>query len=124
MNLGHTFGHSFERIANFKRFSHGEAIALGIILAFKFSFELKLCKVEDYNRVYNHFIDVKLPSEINHLFKMSIKAEDIIDSMKLDKKTIDRAIKLILVRGIGNAFISKRVNEKKLSLFLKNNGFD
>ena len=124
LNLGHTFGHSFERIANFKRFSHGEAIALGIILAFKFSFELKLCKIEDFNRVYNHFIDVKLPREINHLFKMKIKAEDVIALMKLDKKTIDRAIKLILVRGIGNAFISNRVNEKKLSLFLKNNGFD
>ena len=48
----------------------------------------------------------------------------LIQSMKLDKKTIDRAIKLILVRGIGNSFISNKVNEKKLSLFLKNNGFD
>ena len=55
---------------------------------------------------------------------MKIKANDVIESMKLDKKTIDRAIKLILVRGIGSAFISNRVNEKKLSLFLKNNGFD
>ena len=55
---------------------------------------------------------------------MKIKAEDIIALMKLDKKTVDRTIKLILVRGIGNAFISNRVNDKKLSLFLKNNGFD
>ena len=55
---------------------------------------------------------------------MKIKANDVIESMKLDKKTIDRAIKLILVRGIGNAFISNSVNEKKLSLFLKNNGFE
>ena len=44
--------------------------------------------------------------------------------MKLDKKTMDSAIKLILVKGIGNAFISNKVNEKKLSLFLKNNGFE
>ena len=123
LNLGHTFGHAFERLANFKRFSHGEAISLGIILAFKFSFELKLCKEEDYKRVYNHFNYIKLPSNISHLFKINIKAEDIIKSMKLDKKTINSMIRLILVKGIGNAFISNKINEKKLSSFLKNNGF-
>ena len=48
---------------------------------------------------------------------MKIKAKDIIESMKLDKKTIDRAIKLILVRGIGSAFISNSVNEKNLAYF-------
>ncbi len=123
LNLGHTFGHAFERLANFKKFSHGEAISVGIILAFKFSYESKLCKKDDLSRVYNHFNEMKLPSEIAHLFKKNIKAADIISSMKLDKKTINSAIKLILVKGIGEAFIADKINEKKLSLFLKNNGF-
>ena len=43
--------------------------------------------------------------------------------MKLDKKTINNIIKLILVKGIGKAFICDTIDEKKLNLFLKNNGF-
>lgn len=123
LNLGHTFGHAFERLANFKKFSHGEAIAVGTILAFKFSVELELCMEKDFDRVYNHFNDINLPCEINHLFKNNIKTVDIIKSMKLDKKTIDSEIRLILVKGIGKAFISNKTNEKQLSKFLKNNGF-
>lgn len=123
LNLGHTFGHAFERLANFRSFSHGEAVSVGMILAFKFSYESNLCKKDDLNKVHNHFNAIKLPSKISHLFKDSVKAEDIINSMKLDKKTINSEIKLILVKGIGDAFISDKINEKKLNVFLKNNGF-
>jgi len=124
LNLGHTFGHALERMANFKRFTHGEAVAVGTILAFKYSYELNYCKEEDLNRVNNHFNDMKLPNEINHLFKNNVKANDIINSMKLDKKTVNSIIKLILVKGIGKAFIYKQVNEKHLSIFLKKNGLN
>ena len=58
LNLGHTFGHSFERIANFKHFTHGEAVSVGTILAFKISNDLNYCSLEDYNRVNNHFISL------------------------------------------------------------------
>jgi 3-dehydroquinate synthase len=121
LNLGHTFGHAFEKTANFKKFTHGEAIAVGTILAFKYSYELKYCSESDFNRVYNHFKAIKLPNEINQLFKNNIKSTKIITAMKSDKKTINSIIKLILVKGIGKAFIYDKVKEKHLNNFLKNN---
>ena len=123
LNLGHTFGHSFERIANFKHFTHGEAVSVGTILAFKISNELNYCSLEDFNKVNNHFKKVKLPTHINDLLKKKVKAVDVVKAMKLDKKTINNIIKLILVKGIGKAFICDTIDEKKLNLFLKNNGF-
>ena len=123
LNLGHTFGHAFEKLANFKYFTHGEAIALGTILAFKYSYELNYCKESELKRVYNHFKEIKLPNEISHLFKNKIKATKITNIMKLDKKTINSIIKLILVKGIGKAFIYDQINEKHLNMFLKKNGF-
>ena len=66
---------------------------------------------------------MKLPNEINHLFQKGIKANDIINSMNLDKKTINSIIKLILVKGIGKAFIYNKVNKNHLNIFLKKNGF-
>ena len=123
LNLGHTYGHAFERIANFKHFTHGEAVSVGIILAFKLSNELNYCSIDDFNRVNNHFISMDLPIHITDLLKNKVKATDIIKAMKLDKKTVNNIIKLILVKGIGKAFICDTIDEKNLNIFLKNNGF-
>ena len=123
LNLGHTFGHAFERIANFKHFTHGEAVSVGTILAFKLSNELNYCSIDDVSRVNNHFNLIKLPIHITDLLKNKVKATDIIKAMKLDKKTVNNIIKLILVKGIGKAFICDTIDEKNLSVFLKNNGF-
>ena len=123
LNLGHTFGHAFERIANFKYFTHGQAISVGTILAFKLSNELNYCSIDDFSRVNNHFKSMKLPIHITDLLKNKVKATDIIQAMKLDKKTVNNIIKLILVKSIGKAFICETVDEKNLSMFLKNNGF-
>ena len=123
LNLGHTFGHAFERIANFKHFTHGEAVSVGTILAFKLSNELNYCSIDDVSRVNNHFNLIKLPIHITDLLKNKVKATDIIKAMKLDKKTVNNIIKLILVKGIGKAFICDTIDEKNLIMFLKNNGF-
>ena len=123
LNLGHTFGHAFERIANFKHFTHGEAVSVGTILAFKLSNELNYCSIDDVSRVNNHFNLIKLPIHITDLLKNQIKAADLIKAMKLDKKTVNNIIKLILVKGIGKAFICDTIDEKNLNIFLKNNGF-
>tara|TARA_B110000238_G_scaffold16830_1_gene16530 strand:- start:371 stop:919 length:549 start_codon:yes stop_codon:yes gene_type:complete len=123
LNLGHTFGHAFERIANFKHFTHGEAISVGTILAFKLSNELNYCSINDFTRVTNHFKSIKLPIHITDLLQKKVKAKDIINAMKLDKKTINNIIKLILLKGIGKAFICDTIDEKNLNIFLKNNGF-
>jgi len=70
-----------------------------------------------------HFKKISLPTHITDLFQKKIKSKDVIKAMKLDKKTVDNIIKLILVKGIGKAFIYDTVEERKLNTFLKNNRF-
>tara|TARA_B110000263_G_scaffold182877_1_gene160506 strand:+ start:82 stop:1182 length:1101 start_codon:yes stop_codon:yes gene_type:complete len=123
LNLGHTFGHAFERLANFKNFTHGEAVSVGTILAFKLSNELNYCTLDDFTRISIHFKKMNLPTHINDLFKKKVKSLDTINAMKLDKKTVNNRLKLILSKGIGKAFICDTIDENNLNMFLKNNGF-
>ena len=63
LNLGHTFGHALEAYAGYSdRLLHGEAIAIGMRLAFAFSVERGLCPADDAARVERHFAAVGLPS--------------------------------------------------------------
>tara|TARA_B100002051_G_scaffold97754_1_gene93282 strand:- start:437 stop:1546 length:1110 start_codon:yes stop_codon:yes gene_type:complete len=121
LNLGHTFAHSLERISNYKGFTHGEAVAVGIILAFKLSNENNYCNRNDLNRVIRHFKDIKLPINVSDIIKYKVNTYSIMSSMKLDKKTVNNIINFILVKGIGKAFICDKINDEFLKKFLDKN---
>ena len=121
LNFGHTFAHAFERVSNYKDFTHGEAVAVGMLLAFKLSTHLKFCPKKDLNRVIKHYNQLKLPTNIKYLLKNITNTNKIVSAMKLDKKTINNLINFILVKGIGKGFICDTVNEKSLIKFLNEN---
>jgi len=121
LNLGHTFAHALERISNYKGFTHGEAVSVGIILAFKLSYKYKYCSIIDLKRIINHFNQLKLPQNISDIMKYQPKSSEIISAMKLDKKTKNNVINFILAKGIGKAFKCGKVTEKSLKLFLDEN---
>tara|TARA_B100000686_G_scaffold240186_1_gene248664 strand:- start:15245 stop:16345 length:1101 start_codon:yes stop_codon:yes gene_type:complete len=121
LNLGHTFAHALERISNYKGFTHGEAVSVGIILAYKLSYKFKYCNLKDLNRVTRHFKELKLPNNISDIMKDKPNSSEIISAMKLDKKTINNVINFILAKGIGKAFKCATVKEKTLKLFLDEN---
>jgi len=102
LNFGHTFAHGFERTKNFsKKLNHGEAVLLGMIVACKFSNSKKLFSYKNLNLIKNHYIDLKLPKNINNIFKKN-QIDKIIYYMKKDKKNINEKINLILLNGIGS----------------------
>ncbi len=121
LNFGHTFAHAFERVSNYKNFSHGEAVAVGMLLAFKLSTQLKFCHKNDLNRVTKHYDQLKLPTNIKYLLKNNTQTNKIVLAMKLDKKTINNIITFILVKGVGKAFICDTVKEESLIKFLNEN---
>jgi len=121
LNLGHTFAHALERVSNYKGFTHGEAVSVGLILAFKLSYRFRYCNLQDLNRVTKHFDELKLPKNISDIMKQKPKSSDIVSAMKLDKKTINDIINFILAKGIGKAFKCATVKEKPLKLFLDEN---
>ena len=120
LNLGHTFGHALEAYAGYSdRLLHGEAIAIGMRLAFAFSAELGLCAASDAERVQRHLAAVGLPTWVADIPGPPPAPERLLDLMAQDKKVKGGRLALVLVRGIGQAFVERDVAMNRLSAFLK-----
>jgi len=120
LNFGHTFGHALEAETGFgDALLHGEAVALGMRLAFDLSAELGLCPAPSAARVRRHYESVGLPVRLDQIANARRFAPaDLIRHMGKDKKVRDGKITLILARDIGDAFISREVERATLEAFL------
>ena len=120
LNLGHTFGHALEAWAGYsQRLLHGEAIAIGICLAFQLCQELGLTDAATVQRVAAHLAAVGLPTRIGDIPGDDAPDTDtLVKIMGQDKKVRDGKLTLILVRGIGEAFVSRDVSTEAVHAFL------
>jgi 3-dehydroquinate synthase len=111
LNLGHTFGHALEAAAGYDgRLLHGEAVAIGMVLAFQLSVRLGHCPQDDADRVKAHLKASGLPVSISSITpKLAADADRVIEFMKHDKKAAAGKMVFILAHGIGKAFISREV---------------
>jgi 3-dehydroquinate synthase len=124
LNLGHTFGHALEAETGFgEALLHGEAVAVGLALAFDFSARLGLCPSEDAARVRRHFAAVGLPADLAQIRERGRKpgwtAGTLMAHMGRDKKVAGGRLTFILARGIGQAFIYHDVDTADLARFLE-----
>jgi 3-dehydroquinate synthetase len=120
LNLGHTFGHALEAFAGYSdRLLHGEAIAIGMRLAFTYSVGQGHCGGEDEARVERHFREVGLPTTIAEVPGEKPTAGELLRLMAQDKKVKGGKLALVLVRGIGEAFVEDEVSMERLTDFLK-----
>ena len=119
LNLGHTFAHAIEYFGNHDgRIIHGEAVSIGICLAFKFSYFLGFCKEEDLKRVTNLFKKFNLPTSFYNFKNLSLSSTKLIERFKFDKKNKQNQLTFILNKGIGKSFIHNNVNINDLTQFL------
>jgi len=119
LNLGHTFGHALEAFAGYSdRLLHGEAIAIGMRSAFAFSAERGLCAAEDAARVERHFEAVGLPVKIAAIPGARPSPDELLRLMAQDKKVKGGKLALVLVHGIGQAFVKHDVPLPQLTAFL------
>jgi 3-dehydroquinate synthase len=120
LNLGHTFGHALEAFAGYSdRLLHGEAIAIGMRLAFDFSTELDLCDAAAAARVAQHFTAVGLPTSIAAIPGSAPTPAELLKLMAQDKKVKGGRLAFVLVRGVGQAFLDRDVPTDRLTDFLK-----
>jgi len=118
LNLGHTFGHAFEAAAGFSgRLLHGEAISLGMVLAFAFSARRGLLPQVEADRVARHLAAVGLPTHLSSIAELP-DADRLMDLIAQDKKVQRGALTFILVRGIGQAFVASDVDAAEVRAFL------
>jgi 3-dehydroquinate synthase len=119
LNLGHTFGHALEAWAGYsERLLHGEAVAIGICLAFEFSEELGFIDQGAAARVRKHFMDAGLPTKIGDIGGERPDAAALVRIMGQDKKVRDGKLTLILVRDIGEAFVMRDASNEAVSRFV------
>jgi len=119
LNFGHTFGHALETETGFSsRLLHGEAVALGMVLAFDFAVRLGLASGQDAVRVRRHLAALGLPTGLATIGLAGIAADRLIAHMGKDKKVRDGRITLILPRRIGEAFVMKDATLDPLRDFL------
>ena len=120
LNLGHTFGHALERLTGYDsaRLVHGEGVAIGIALAFRFSARLGLCPGQDAGRVANHLALAGLPTRLQMVPGGCGDADALVEAMAQDKKVRDGALTFILARGIGRSFIAPGIDRAEVRAFL------
>lgn len=120
LNLGHTFGHALEAWTGYSdRLLHGEGVAIGMCLAFRFSERLGLCPEGTAARVAIHIAAVGLPTKIGDIPGGKADAAELVRLMGQDKKVKDGRLTFILVRDIGQAFVSRDVDEATVRGFLE-----
>jgi 3-dehydroquinate synthetase len=120
LNLGHTFGHALEAWSGYSaRLLHGEAIAVGICLAFRFSEAQRLCPAGAAARVAAHLASAPLPTRISDVpGATEITAAELLRLMRQDKKVQDGRLTFVLARDIGAAFVSREVDAADVAGFL------
>ncbi len=119
LNLGHTFGHALEAFCGYSgRLLHGEGVAIGMAQAFRFSEERGLCPKGSAARVEGHLRAVGLPTRIADIPGEKPTAAELVRLMGQDKKVRDGRLTFILVRGIGQAFITRDVEAHEVLAFL------
>jgi 3-dehydroquinate synthase len=113
LNFGHTFGHAIEALAGYGTYRHGEAVAVGMVMAAKLSVMLGVCKPSVAERIEKLVSSLGLPVE-----PPPLPADDLIASIKLDKKVTNERIRFVLVSDIGDVEL-RDVNENELTAFFE-----
>ena len=124
LNFGHTFAHAYEATLGYsKKLNHGEAVILGIITALRFSLNVRLIKIREYEAIIRHIHGLKLPSNIRTYFSFK-NLNTILSFMIKDKKNNSKKINLILLKGIGSAAINYQYDKLIIKKFLKKELFN
>jgi 3-dehydroquinate synthase len=119
LNLGHTFGHAFEAAAGFSdRLLHGEAIAIGMAMAFAFSARRGLIGSADAERARRHLAEVGLPTRVSEVPGGVPGLDVLMDLIAQDKKVKRGSLTFILAQAIGRTFVANDVDAGEVRAFL------
>jgi len=110
LNFGHTFGHAIETEAGYGTLLHGEAVAIGMVLAARLSGELGRSPLLDSARLAGLLAHFGLPIELPE----GLSAEALLERMRLDKKAVSGQLRLVLWTRLGRAVMADDVPDEAL----------
>ncbi len=118
LNLGHTFGHALEAETGYSPdLLHGEAVAIGMVLAARFSVRCEFMPVSEADRIARHFAEVGMRSELSEL-GLSCDGETLAAHMLHDKKMDAGTLPFVLMKGIGQTYLDREVSLEDVAAFL------
>ena len=118
LNLGHTFGHALEAQTGFSdRLLHGEGVALGMVLAARFSAARGLLPEADAAAIEDHFAAIGMTSKIAAL-GLNCDGAALVQHMLHDKKMDAGVLPFVLLKGIGEAYLANDVALTDVAAFL------
>jgi 3-dehydroquinate synthase len=119
LNFGHTFAHALEAETGYSdELLHGEAVAIGMVMAFELSARLGHCPWEDAARARRHLAAIGLPTSLDAGGGRVWNAAAVIEHMGRDKKVKGGRITFVLTRGIGQAFLCDDVDLTEVEALL------
>jgi 3-dehydroquinate synthetase len=122
LNLGHTFGHALERMVAYdgRRLVHGEGVAIGMALAFRFSAHLGLCDPAEAAKVGAELAAIGMPTRLADVPGGAGSPDELLAAMYQDKKVKAGQLTFILARGIGKSFVAPGIDPGEVLRFLAN----
>ena len=114
LNFGHTFGHAIEKLTGYGNWTHGDAVAVGMVLAARLSENMSLITPEDVQNIEEILTAANLPISLPN-----IDPAELLAAMQSDKKVKDRNIQLVLLKNIGEAFLTADYSQEDLVNILR-----
>jgi len=118
LNLGHTFGHAIETLTNYNIYLHGEAVAIGTMMALKLSQQLGYLKSSDVEFARRLFERAGCPTSLRQC-DAKLTPEIIREAMQRDKKVTAGRLRLIVLKALGHATICEGVDETDIQLAIE-----
>jgi len=115
LNFGHTFAHAIETLTGYRLYLHGEAVAIGMMVAGRLSEQRGLCGTGFSERLGQLLTSFGLPLDV----PAALDAADMLDAMTLDKKVIAGSIRLILVESPGQGIIDSGSDHRQITAAIK-----
>lgn len=117
LNLGHTFGHAIERCLGYGELLHGEAVAIGMVMAADFAAEQGMLPIKHAKQIHHLISDFELPTTLIN-YKNQVTASTLVQAMLMDKKNIDADLTLVLPKAIGEVTIKHSIKSQDIKKFL------
>lgn len=110
LNLGHTFGHAIETAQGYGKWLHGEAVAIGMVMAVRMSVFKGWVDEDVFLRTVDLLKRAALPVEP----PLDMDGDSFLERMRVDKKVLDSKLRLVLLKGIGEAIVTTNVSDAEV----------
>ncbi|MBN2057714.1 MAG: 3-dehydroquinate synthase [Candidatus Saganbacteria bacterium] len=117
LNFGHTVGHAIETLTRYKAYNHGEAVAIGMVVAARLANRLRLLDNGSVDRLVGLLLKLGLPTEVE-----ALPAAKIVNALGIDKKVRGGKVLFVLPESIGKVVIRDNVSPRALASVLREMG--